>query len=221
MAEMTPEQQARPALDSDAARSGTPQDDAQAGRDRLEQERAGGIAARDRQPDHAATPRWAAAMLTLVSFPTGPGVVLVLVPWLITHFQEGAQPWPAALRALGVALIAAGALVNVATFVWFPLEGSGVPWPTNPPSSRKVMIGGPYRYVRNPMYVSFFVAIIGEALLLSRPVLLIYLPVLVVLLLAFVRWYEEPTMAKRFGAEYDAYRKRVYGWWPVPRRRTP
>jgi protein-S-isoprenylcysteine O-methyltransferase Ste14 len=221
MAEMTPEQQAQPALDVGVTSRGTPPDDGQADRDRLEQERAGEIPARDPQTDHAVTPRWAAAVLTLVSFPTGPGVVLVLVPWLITHFQEGAQPWPVAVRALGVALIAAGALVNVATFVWFPLEGSGVPWPTNPPSSRKVMVGGPYRYVRNPMYVSFFVAIIGEALLLSRPVLLIYLPVLVVLLVAFVRWYEEPTMAKRFGAAYDAYRKQVHAWWPVPRRRTP
>jgi protein-S-isoprenylcysteine O-methyltransferase Ste14 len=42
-----------------------------------------------------------------------------------------------------------------------------------------------------------------------------------VLLVAFVRWYEEPTMAKRFGAAYDAYRKQVHAWWPVPRRRTP
>jgi hypothetical protein len=49
--------------------------------------------------------------------------------------------------------------------------------------------------------VSFFVAIIGEALLLSRPGLLIYPPVLVVFVVAFVRWYEEPTMAKRFGAD--------------------
>lgn len=219
MADMTPEQQAQPAMDADAAGSGIPED-ARVDVDRPAQERVDGIPARDPQTDHAVTPRWAASVLTLVSFPTGPGVVLVLVPWLITHFQEAAQPWPVAVRALGVALIAAGAMVNVTTFVWFPLEGSGVPWPTNPPSSRKVMVGGPYRYVRNPMYVSFFVAIIGEALLLSRPGLLIYLPVLVVFVVAFVRWYEEPTMAKRFGAEYDAYRKQVHAWWPIPRRRT-
>lgn len=206
-------------MDAGAAGSGIPED-ARVDVDRPAQERVDGIPARDPQTDHPVTPRWAAAVLTLVSFPTGPGVVLVLVPWLITHFQEAAQPWPVAVRALGVTLIAAGATVNVATFVWFPLEGSGVPWPTNPPSSRKVMVGGPYRYVRNPMYVSFFVAIIGEALLLSRPGLLIYLPVLVVFVVAFVRWYEEPTMAKRFGAEYDAYRKQVHAWWPIPRRRT-
>jgi protein-S-isoprenylcysteine O-methyltransferase Ste14 len=145
----------------------------------------------------------------------------VLFPWLITHFQTGTPLWPLAVRALGVALIVLGVLVNVATFVRFPVEGIGTPFPTNPPSSRKVMAGGPYRYVRNPMYVSYFVAIIGEALLLSRPVLFIYLLVVVAFVVGFVHWWEEPTMTKRFGAEYEAYRKQVPGWWPRLPRRTP
>jgi protein-S-isoprenylcysteine O-methyltransferase Ste14 len=167
-------------------------------------------------------PRWVSAVMTAVSFPAaGPGLVLVLFPWLITHFQAGTPPWPLAVRALGVALIVLGVLVNVATFVRFPAEGIGTPFPTDPPSSRKVMVGGPYRYVRNPMYVSYFVAIIGEALLLSRPVLFIYLLVVVALLAGFVRWWEEPTMARRFGAEYEAYRTQVPGWWPRLPRRTP
>jgi protein-S-isoprenylcysteine O-methyltransferase Ste14 len=218
MAEMTPEQRARSAMDAEATSTGTAEG-ARAHVDRLAPEREHRNPARDPQADHVALSRWAAAALTFVSFPTGPGVVLVLMPWLITHFQEGAQPWPIAVRALGVALIAAGGGANVATFIWFPLEGRGVPWPTDPPSSRKVMVRGPYRYVRNPMYVSFFVAIIGEALLLSRPALLIYLPVLIVLLAAFVRWWEEPTMAKRFGAEYDVYKEQVHAWWPILRQR--
>jgi protein-S-isoprenylcysteine O-methyltransferase Ste14 len=125
------------------------------------------------------------------------------------------------VRVLGAALIVLGVLVNIATFARFPVEGGGTPFPTDPPSSRKVMVGGPYRYVRNPMYVSYFVAIIGEALLLSRPVLVIYLLVVVAFVAGFVRWWEEPTMAKRFGAEYEAYRKQVPGWWPRQPRRTP
>jgi protein-S-isoprenylcysteine O-methyltransferase Ste14 len=146
---------------------------------------------------------------------------LVLFPWLITHFQTGTPRWPLAVRALGVALIVLGVLVNVATFVQFPAEGIGTPFPTNPPSSCKVIVGGPYRYVRNPMYVSYFVAIIGEALLLSRPVLFIYLLVVVAFVAGFVHWWEEPTMAKRSGAQYEAYRKQVPGWWPRLPRRTP
>jgi protein-S-isoprenylcysteine O-methyltransferase Ste14 len=167
---------------------------------------------------HVVMPRWASAVITVLSFPAGPGIILVLFPWLITHFQTGTPPWPLALRALGVALIVLGVLVNLSTFVRFPAEGIGTPFPTNPPLSRKVMVGGPYRYVRNPMYVSYFVAIIGEALLLSRPALFIYLLVVVAFVAGFVHWWEEPTMTKRFGAEYEAYRDQVPGWWPrLPR----
>jgi protein-S-isoprenylcysteine O-methyltransferase Ste14 len=167
---------------------------------------------------HVIMPRWASAVITVLSFPAGPGIILVLFPWLITHFQTGTPSWPLALRALGVALIMVGVLVNVTTFVRFPVEGAGTPFPTNPPSSRKVMVGGPYRYVRNPMYVSYVVAIIGEALLLSRPALFVYLLVVVAFVAAFVHWWEEPTMTKRFGAEYEAYRKQVPAWWPrLPR----
>jgi protein-S-isoprenylcysteine O-methyltransferase Ste14 len=74
------------------------------------------------------------------------------------------------------------------------------------------------------MYVAFTAANIGQALLLSRPVLLIYTAALLAALIAFVRLYEERTLVKRFGADYEAYRKQVPGWWPRwPRRsrRTP
>jgi protein-S-isoprenylcysteine O-methyltransferase Ste14 len=139
---------------------------------------------------------------------------LAAFPWLITHFHTGTPPWPLAVRVFGVVLIALGGIACVATFVRFIVEGSGTPFPTDPPTSSKVMVGGPYRYVRNPMYVSYFAAIIGEALLLSRPVLFIYLVGVAAFVVPFVRWWEEPTMVKRFGAEYEAYRRQVPGWWP-------
>ncbi|MGC1910001.1 MAG: isoprenylcysteine carboxylmethyltransferase family protein [Candidatus Dormiibacterota bacterium] len=158
------------------------------------------------------------AIGTVLAFPFGPGLIPVLIPWMITHWQAG-TPYPAAVRVPGVALIAIGGLLTVATFGRFLTEGRGTPWPTDPPSSRKVMVGGPFSYVRNPLYVAFVLAIVGQALLLSRPVLLIYTVVLLICLVAFVRFWEEPTMAKRYGAEYEAYRKRVPGWWPrLPRR---
>jgi protein-S-isoprenylcysteine O-methyltransferase Ste14 len=58
------------------------------------------------------------------------------------------------------------------------------------------------------------VVVTGQALLLSRPVLLIYAAVFLAAFVAFVHWYEEPSLAKRFGAEHEAYRKQVPGWWP-------
>ena len=222
MAKMTPEQEAAYALRRGIARSDLPAD-AQLAYDHLVEQQA--TAGTPPPPEPASgdvtMPRWVSAVITTLSFPAGPGLILVLFPWLITHFQTGTPPWPLAVRALGVALIVLGVLVNAATFVRFPVEGAGTPFPTDPPSSRKVMTGGPYRYVRNPMYVSYFVAIIGEALLLSRPVLFIYLLVVAALVAGFVRWWEEPTMARRFGAEYEAYRKQVPRWRPRLPRRTP
>jgi protein-S-isoprenylcysteine O-methyltransferase Ste14 len=226
MAKMTPEQEAAYALDYGVARSDLSKD-VQLAYDRLAEQRA-----RERTPapvspatseaagGYITMPKWAAAVGTALSFPLGPGIVVVLVPWLITHWQPGTPPWPLAVRVIGVILIAAGGVVMVAAFARFPAEGTGLPFPTNPPSSRQVIVGGPYRYVRNPMYVAFFMANIGQALLLSRPVMLIYAAALLAALVAFVRLYEERTLSRRFGAQYDAYRKQVPGWWPrLPRQR--
>jgi len=113
----------------------------------------------------------------------------------------------------------AGGILSVWTFVQFVTEGRGTPWPTDPPTSRKVMVGGPYKYVRNPLYVGFILAIVGQALWLSRPALFIYTAALIVFLVAFVHFWEERTMAKRYRAEFEAYWKQVPGWWPrFPRR---
>ncbi len=153
------------------------------------------------------------AIGTALAFPFGPGVIPVLIPWLITHWQAGAA-YPLAVRTVGMVLIVAGGILSVWTFVRFVTEGRGTPWPTDPPTSRKVMVGGPYRCVRNPLYVGFILAIVGQALWLSRPVLFIYTAALIIFLAAFVHFWEERTMAKRYGAEFEAYRKQVPGWWP-------
>jgi protein-S-isoprenylcysteine O-methyltransferase Ste14 len=79
-------------------------------------------------------------------------------------------------------------------------------------------VGGLYRYVRNPMYLAVGATIVGQALLLGQLVLLLYAAAFGVTVFAFVRWHEEPTLHRRFGAEYDAYREAVPGWWP---RRRP
>jgi protein-S-isoprenylcysteine O-methyltransferase Ste14 len=161
-------------------------------------------------------PKWVAVVGTALFVPlTGLGIVLV--PWWITHFQAGA-PYPLAMRAIGGALIAAGGLVVIGACLRFATEGFGIPLPFAP-SSRQVIVGGPYRHVRNPIYLAAVAAIIGEALLLSRPSLLVWAAAFLAMSIAFVHWFEEPTLAKRFGAEYEEYRKQVPGWWPRSRRR--
>jgi protein-S-isoprenylcysteine O-methyltransferase Ste14 len=76
------------------------------------------------------------------------------------------------------------------------------------------VIGGLYRYVRNPMYLAVESTILGQWLLLGRPVLLAYAIVFGAVVLAFVRGYEEPTLLSRYGAEYERYCAEVPGWWP-------
>ena len=73
-------------------------------------------------------------------------------------------------------------------------------------------------YVRNPMYLAVAATIVGQSMILGRPGLLLYALAFGAAVGAFVRFYEEPTLARRFGAEYDAYRRAVPAWWP---RRRP
>jgi protein-S-isoprenylcysteine O-methyltransferase Ste14 len=76
------------------------------------------------------------------------------------------------------------------------------------------VVGGLYRYVRNPMYLAVVAVVVGQALLLGRLELLLHAAALVVAFVAFVRWYEEPTLRRRFGAGYEAYSRAVPAWGP-------
>jgi protein-S-isoprenylcysteine O-methyltransferase Ste14 len=159
-------------------------------------------------------PKAIAAAGSAAFFALAPGVMAGLIPFWLTGW-EVAHTWPA-LRVLGAALIAAGLVVLVQAFVRFVVEGLGTPAPVAP--TEHLVVGGLYRYVRNPMYVAVAGTIVGQALVLGRPALLLYAAAFVAVTAAFARWYEEPTLRERFGAEYEAYRRAVPGWWP---RRRP
>jgi protein-S-isoprenylcysteine O-methyltransferase Ste14 len=81
-----------------------------------------------------------------------------------------------------------------------------------------LVVGGLYRYVRNPMYLAVLSTIAGEALLLGQLALLGYGCAVAVAFVAFVRGYEEPTLRRRYGAENESYQREVPGWWPRLRR---
>jgi len=101
-------------------------------------------------------------------------------------------------------------------FARFVAEGVGTPAPVAP--TRELVVGGLYRYVRNPVYLAVLAAIAGQALVLGRLVLVPYAAVVAAAFVAFVHWYEEPTLARQFGDRYQVYRAAVPGWWP---RRHP
>jgi protein-S-isoprenylcysteine O-methyltransferase Ste14 len=109
-------------------------------------------------------------------------------------------------------LIAAGGVVVVSAFSRFVREGIGTPVPLAAPEH--LVVGGIYRYVRNPMYVSGQAILLGQTLVLGQPKLLLYAAAAGVPAASFVHWYEEPTLRRRFDAEYEAYRQAVPGWLP-------
>jgi protein-S-isoprenylcysteine O-methyltransferase Ste14 len=146
-----------------------------------------------------------------------PGVAAGVVPWLLTDWRSTGPPVPVAVA--GAALIALGAGVVVHSFALFVIEGRGTPAPVAPPE--RLVVGGLFRHVRNPMYVAVGTTIVGQALLLGRPALLAYAAGFWLVVAAFVRLYEEPALSARYGEEYAAYRRGVPAWRPRLRPWSP
>ena|SRR5262245_24479080 len=161
----------------------------------------------------------AAAAGSSLFFAAAPGVVAGLVPWLLTGWEAADPPWPWPVRVLGAVLVVACVIVLVQAFARFVREGRGTPAPVGP--TERLVVGGLYRHVRNPMYVAVIGAIIGQALLLGRPVLLVWAAVAGVTMALFVRTYEEPLLTAQYGDQYRAYQQAVPGWLPRLRPWTP
>jgi protein-S-isoprenylcysteine O-methyltransferase Ste14 len=157
------------------------------------------------------TSRARAAAGTVVFLIVAPGVVTGLVPWLITGWQQGTAR-PGWLAVAGAVLTAAGCLFLLFAFARFVREGAGTPAPPAP--TERLVVGGIYRYVRNPMYLALQSIIVGQVLLLGRPALLPYSAAVLAATAAFTRWYEEPALRRQFGGQYEAYQREVPGWLP-------
>lgn len=117
--------------------------------------------------------------------------------------------WPA---PFGWVLAAAGAALAAGCVGLFVVRGRGTAAPFDPP--RVFVARGPYRYVRNPMYLGAGLVLAGLALAeRSASVLLLALGMLLVAHL-FVRFVEEPGLERRFGESYEAYKRTVSRWTP-------
>jgi protein-S-isoprenylcysteine O-methyltransferase Ste14 len=158
-----------------------------------------------------------AAVGSLVFLVVAPGVVAGLIPWWITRWrvEEPLQHW-APLRVVGLILLVAGAVVLLDAFRRFVVEGVGTPAPLAP--TKRLVVGGLYRYVRNPMYVAVAAVILGQALIFASGGLFAYLVVIGVAQGAFVRIYEEPTLREAYGPSYEEFCDNVPCWLP---RLTP
>lgn len=146
-----------------------------------------------------------------------PCVLAGVIPWWMTRWQFlpaflGLEP----TRAVGVLLVLAGVPGLVDSFTRFALQGLGTPAPIAP--TRKLVVTGLYRYVRNPMYASVLAVILGQALLFGDWRLIVYGALFWLACHLFVLAYEEPTLQRTFGAEYRVFRANVPRWIP---RMTP
>ena len=141
--------------------------------------------------------------------------MLVLVPRWLLGPEGRAHTTAGAARAGAGLLVGAGALLMVWCWYEFAARGRGTPMPLDAP--RRLVVAGPYRYVRNPMYVAGVLVLLGQAALYGAASLLWYAAAFALVTHLFVVGYEERTLRRRFGADYDAYRAAVGRW--VPRLR--
>jgi protein-S-isoprenylcysteine O-methyltransferase Ste14 len=144
----------------------------------------------------------------------------LLIGFLLIYLPGRVLSWsgivrPAAIEVQQVAGMVTGA-VGAAVALWciftFATIGRGTPAPFDPP--RRLVIRGPYRFVRNPMYIGAGLALASAALFYESLPLLGYAGLFFLAAHVFVVGYEEPTLRRTFGQEYEAYCGQVRRWWP-------
>ncbi len=152
-----------------------------------------------------------------------PGTVLVFVPALLTWISEKTSYAAKATSFtqlsfwIGVAAAILGLILMIWTVTLFKtLGGGGTPAPWEP--VKKLVIRGPYRYVRNPIILGAFLGLLAESLLLQSLPIGAWLLFFVVGNAIYIRLREEKELEKRFGQEYIEYKKHVPRWFP---RTTP
>jgi protein-S-isoprenylcysteine O-methyltransferase Ste14 len=155
---------------------------------------------------------WALAG-TVVFGSTFVAFVLIYVPYLITRWHfDGPLLGLRVTRAIGVLLMALAMPLMLDFFARFVREGRGTPAPFAPP--QRLVVGGPFRYVRNPAYAAAEIFVVGQGLLLGSWETVAYAGVFAIVSHLFVVLYEEPTLRATFGADYDEYCHTVPRWLP-------
>ena len=144
-----------------------------------------------------------------------PGSVAVWMPYyfFLSRGRGGSLTLDSPTLA-GITLIVLGTSGYLWCALDFAFTGRGTPAPIDPP---KVLVArGLYRYVRNPMYVSVLLVLLGESILFKNLRLLRYAGIMAVGFHLFVLLYEEPALRNKFGASYEEYCRTVPRWIPRP-----
>ena len=136
---------------------------------------------------------------------------LVFLPsWLLRNTGLTAPTATGPAQAAGAALVVAGGCLVAWSILTFVFVGKGTAAPFDPP--RRLVVTGPFRRLRNPIYVGAVVAMAGAALYFRSWGLLAYAAAIAVIFHVFVRVYEEPVLRRTFGAEYERYCANVPRW---------
>jgi protein-S-isoprenylcysteine O-methyltransferase Ste14 len=154
-----------------------------------------------------------ASLGSLLFLLLAPGMVAGVVPWWISRWHM--QPPLLGLsfsRVAGATLIALGTPALMDSFARFALQGLGTPAPIFP--TEHLVVTGLYRFVRNPMYVGVVSVIVGQGLLLGNTRVLGYGALVWLAFSLFVIAYEEPTLRRTFGAEYERFCANIPRWIP-------
>lgn len=141
-----------------------------------------------------------------------PGVVAGYVPWRFFSLPRLQLDARSVNQVVGLTCVAAGVVLLVICVWEFARAGRGTLAPVDPP--RELVVRGLYRYVRNPMYLSVTVIVLGEALWARSGPLFVYWAAWCAGANLFVIGYEEPSLRRRFGASYQRYTGRAGRWLP-------
>lgn len=142
-----------------------------------------------------------------------PGTVGVYLPLWIAGASRAEFAWPWTVwRLIAIGPIVLGAALYFSCLWQFGARGRGTPAPIDPP--KRLVIWGPYRYVRNPMYVGVFLVVLGWTLFFRSTDLLWYAAAVALAFNVFIFVVEEPVLRRKFGNEYAAYCRAVRRWWP-------
>ncbi len=138
-------------------------------------------------------------------------LIAVVLPWAFARWL-GSGPITILSVGLGGLFMVAGVGLSGWCVNFLLTLGQGTQSPLDP--TKNLVVGGPYRYVRNPMILGNVLLVIGEAVLFSAPGILLYA------LLFWSTWHlllvrlEEPSLRRRFGSEYETYQRQVPRWLP-------
>jgi protein-S-isoprenylcysteine O-methyltransferase Ste14 len=153
------------------------------------------------------------ALKTLIFTVLVPGSVAILIPYRIVLSTGARGPISTgSLHYFGLLVIPMGALIYLWCAWDFTFAGKGTPLPIDPP--KQLVVRGLYRYVRNPMYVGVLTLIVGQGIWFESVRLIEYAGLAFALMHAFVYFYEEPALKRKFGEPYERYGEAVPRWIP-------